>query len=344
MDTVYTFNTWDKLLSPILEDTVITAVYSESVRQYTVSFYSETNLLHQDVVDVYTGATYVGSTPKRSEVEGSYMYYLFDRWDKDFSNVTSDLKVNAVFAECAVPARKVELAEGQKLTDVYTVNEIYAVCRSNLAQDYFEVMDEIEIELDTDVVTDESIVLQVYGFNHYKKESGEEFAHVVFGMKGTLAQGRRMNPTNVNAGGWEASEMRKWLNETMFEALPTIWKSMIESVQVLASIGGQSATIATTIDKLFLFSHAEVGFDKTAVPYRNEVDADAEAMQFTLFTDNTSRIKKTFNGEGSAVNWWLRSADASSSTGFRIVYASGGGAGSYNAAYTNSVCFGFCVG
>ncbi|MBQ8558560.1 MAG: hypothetical protein IJ439_01035 [Tyzzerella sp.] len=343
VDTVYTFNTWDTLLSPILEDTVITAVYSESVRQYTVSFYSESNLLHQDVVDVYTGATYVGSTPKRSEIEGSYMYYLFNGWDKDFSNVTSDLKVNAVFAECAVPARKVELAEGQKLTDVYTVNEIYAVCRSDLAQDYFEVMDEIEIALDTDVVTDESIVLQVYGFNHYKKESGEEFAHVVFGMKGTLTQGRKINSTNINTGGWEASEMRTWLNETMFEALPTIWKSMIESVQVLASIGGQSATIATTIDKLFLFSASEVGFDTAAVPYKNEIDADAEAMQFTLFTDNNSRIKKTFNGEGSAVYWWLRSADASSSTYFRYVY-SGGTAGSIGATNTNSVCFGFCVG
>ena len=152
-----------------------------------------------------------------------------------------------------------------------------------------------------------------------------------------------MNPTNINTGGWEASEMRKWLNETMFEALPTIWKSMIESVQVLASIGGQSATIATTIDKLFLFSHAEVGFDKTAVPYRNEVDAEAEAVQFTLFTDNNSRIKKTFNGEGSAVLWWLRSADASSSTNFRNVFYNGTAA-SNNATGANSVCFGFCVG
>ena len=294
-------------------------------------------------MDVYTGATYVGNTPKRSEIAGSYLYYLFSGWDKDFSNVTSDMKVNAVFAECAVPARKVELAEGQKLTDVYTVNEIYAVCRSDMAKEYFEVMDEIEITLDTDVITDESIVLQVYGFNHYKKESGEEFAHVVFGMKGTLTQGRRMNPTNVNAGGWEASEMRTWLNETMFEALPTIWKSMIESVQVLASIGGQSATIATTIDKLFLFSASEVGFDKTAVPYKNEVDAEAEAMQFTLFTDNNSRIKKTFNGEGSAVHWWLRSADASSSTYFRNV-GSGGYASSSGATIAHSVCFGFCVG
>ena len=343
VDTVYTFNTWDTLLSPILEDTVITATYSESVRQYTVSFYSESNLLYETVVDVYTGATYVGSTPKRSEIEGSYMYYLFSGWDKDFSNITSDLKVNAVFAECAVPARKVELAEGQKLTDVYTVNEIYAVCRSDLAKDYFEVMDEIEITLDTDVVTDESIVLQVYGFNHFRKENGEEFAHVVFGMKGTLTQGRRMNATNINTGGWEASEMRTWLNESMYEALPTIWKSMIESVQVMASIGGQSATIATTIDKLFLFSASEVGFDKTAVPYKNEVDAEAEAMQFTLFTDNNSRIKKTFNGEGSAVYWWLRSADASSSTHFRKVINIGS-AGSNYATATYSVCFGFCVG
>ena len=89
----------------------------------------------------------------------------------------------------------------------------------------------------------------------------------------------------------------------------------------------------------------EVGFDTAAVPYKNEIDAEAEAMQFTLFTDNNSRIKKTFNGEGSAVYWWLRSADASSSTSFRIVYNGGGGLASSNTAtYTYSVCFGFCVG
>ena len=343
IDQTFTFNTWDKLLSPILEDTVITATYVAHVRQYTVKFYSVNTLLYQQTVDVYTAAAYEGATPKRSEVEGSYMYYLFTGWDKDFSNVTSDLNVYAVFAECAVPARKVELEEGQKLTDVYTVNEIYAVCRSDLAKEYFETLDEIEIALDTETVKDTSIVLQVYGFNHFMKADGSEFSHVVFGMKGTLTAGREMNSRNTNVGGWDACKMRAWLNNDMYNALPQIWKSMIEEVQVLASEGDRSAEIKTSIDKLFLFSHAEVGFDKTAVPYKNEIAEGAEEVQFSVFTDNNSRIKKTYNGEGSAVPWWLRSADSGSSTYFRGVTNYGNALGN-NATNAHSVCFGFCVG
>ncbi len=344
IDQTFTFNTWDKLLSPILEDTVITATYKANVRQYTVSFYSVNDLLYQETVDVYTAAKYVGSTPKRAEVAGSYLYYLFTGWDKAFDNVTSDLKVYAVFAECGVPARKVELTAGQKLTDVYTVNEIYAICRSDMAKEYFETLDEIEIPLDTTVVKDTSIVLQVYTFNHFKRaDDSGEFAHVAFGMKGTLTATRQMNTKNVNAGGFEATDMNTWLNGEMYEALPQAWKSMISEVEVLASKGDQSSTIVKSKCKLFLWSQAEVGFDTAAVPYKNEIDPDAEEKKLPIFTDNASRIKKTFNGEGNAVNWWLRSPDSGSSTNFRAVYSYGGAYSNF-AANWNSVCFGFCVG
>ncbi len=89
-------------------------------------------------------------------------------------------------------------------------------------------------------------------------------------------------------------------------------------------------------------SRAEVGHDTTAVPYKNEVSADASELTFSLFTDNNSRIKKTFNGEGSAQYWWLRSAHSGSSTQFCTVYANGGA--NYHTASTSSgVCVGFSV-
>jgi hypothetical protein len=138
--------------------------------------------------------------------------------------------------------------------------------------------------------------------------------------------------------------MRTYLNGTVFNALPLQWQSMIKSVDVKSSIGNTSATIDTTSDKLFLFSYAEVGFGTNEVPYKNEVDSGAEQVTFSLFTSNASRIKKTYNGEGGAQNWWLRSPNASNSTNFCNVYNNGSANNNYaNAGNTYGVAFGFCI-
>ena len=161
-------------------------------------------------------------------------------------------------------------------------------------------------------------------------------------MYGVMNANHRMNSSNINTGGWPPCEMRTWLNETIFAALPRQWQSMIKVVQVRSSAGNTSADIVTSNDKLFLLSRAEVGFNTDAVPYKNEVDPDAENVTFALFTDNNSRIKKTYNGEGSASWWWLRSPEASSSSAFAIVHGTGYSS-YYNASYSNGVAFGFCI-
>jgi hypothetical protein len=110
----------------------------------------------------------------------------------------------------------------------------------------------------------------------------------------------------------------------------------------MSSIGDTKADISTSEDKIFLLSQAELGWNTTEVPYKNEVDADAENVTFALFTDNNSRIKKTYNGEGTATTWWLRSPVASSSSHFCAV--NGAGASTNNAAYAAwGGAFGFCI-
>ena len=114
-------------------------------------------------------------------------------------------------------------------------------------------------------------------------------------------------------------------------------------MQVKSSIGGLSAEISTSQDKLFLLSAAEVTTaEAAAVPYKNEVDAEADNLTFAVFTDNNSRIRKTFNAEGSAVYWWLRSPDPSSATYFRCVNGSGS-VNAYTASNAYSLAWGFCI-
>ena len=116
---------------------------------------------------------------------------------------------------------------------------------------------------------------------------------------------------------------------------------LVPKVIVLSSAGATKADIVSSQDYLFRFSHAEVGFDVSSVPYCNEVDADAESVQLPIFTDNRSRIRKTYNGTGSAVYWWLRSPDPGGSADFRGVGF--GGATSNNATGGNYVVLGFCT-
>jgi len=91
-----------------------------------------------------------------------------------------------------------------------------------------------------------------------------------------------------------------------------------------------------------LESQAELGFNAGDVPYKNEVAEGADEVTFSCYTDNASRIKKTYNGTGAAGNYWLRSPVSSSATNFCYVYNTGG-AGNYYATHSYGVAFGFCL-
>ncbi|MBE6683479.1 MAG: hypothetical protein E7595_04915 [Ruminococcaceae bacterium] len=345
IDTVYTFIGWDVSFNYVLSNLVVTAVYSEKVRTYSVRWWldkAETSLLDSVTdIEARSGVEYGGVTPSSSS--GA----IWMGWDAPTNSVVADMDIHAVFVTPTLPdsvATGYDFLYSDNPDDKsgYTLAEFYGIITSGVAKDYFSVGDKIKIVPTTTAFVDSEIVLQVYGFNHYRLSDGTEFAPVVFGMVGVMNANYQMNSSNTNVGGWATSKMRKYLNETVYPALPIQWQTMIKTVDVLSSEGNTSATITTSEDKLFLFSQAEVGFNTTAVPYSKEVDADAESVTFGIFTDNASRIKKTYNGEGTAAYWWLRSPSASSSTGFCGVGSNGGSYTNY-ANNSGGVAFGFCI-
>lgn len=110
------------------------------------------------------------------------------------------------------------------------------------------------------------------------KANGSFFSNNLLGLF------RRMNPTNTNAGGWNASELREILNSKVFNALDYGWQSMIKSVKISASAGNLSTEILVSEDKIYLASYREVG-GSNSVPYSNEGTA------ISFFTTNLSRVK-----------------------------------------------------
>jgi len=342
VDKVFTFIGWDVAFNYILGDLTVTAVFSEAVRTYTVRFYSGSSLLQTDVVEAYAGTAY------RGEELISSTGAIWMGWDKPTNSVTSDMDVYALFVSPTLPDTVASgydylYSDNPEDNSGYTLAEFYGIIASGKSKEYFSVGDEIKIVPITDVFVDTEIVLQVYGFNHYRLADGSgDFANVVFGMKGVMNATRQMNTSNTNVGGWDVTAMRKFLNESIFPALPQQWRAMIKTVETLSSAGNTSADIVTSEDNLFLFSQAEVGFSATVVPYCNEVDADAEEITFSIFTDNASRIKKRYNGEGDASSWWLRSPTSSYGTYFCHVYT-GGSSYTNGAGNSFGVAFGFCI-
>lgn len=150
----------------------------------------------------------------------------------------------------------------------------------------------------------------------------------VIGLKNCLREEHRMNNDWTNKGGWEATEMRRYLNEEVFAVLPDELQAIIKP----RTLGSGEHTFE---DKLWLFSEAEIFGEQDWT----EKEPD-RGTQFEYFKDPSNRVK--LDADGDATWWWGLSPYASSSTTFCYVY-SYGSAYSLSASLSRGVCFGFYI-
>ena len=138
-----------------------------------------------------------------------------------------------------------------------------------------------------------------------------------------------MNVEATNEGGWEASEMRAWLNSDFLELLPEDLRDCMEIAEKRTNnVGaveaeGDASVVTETWDTLWLLSVAEVYgnlSDQTDNVSYSTATYDAEGTQYQLYADrgvnrsNYKFCKKDEDGEGSF--WWLRSPDNRFAGGF----------------------------
>lgn len=205
--------------------------------------------------------------------------------------------------------------------------DISSISELGLAQQYFKVGDQKSI-----TVNGVKYQTRIIGFNHDNLTSGGK-AGITFQMVDCLNTTYNMESSNINTNGWLNCAMRKThLRTTIWGQLESSLKSVIKTVNKLASAGNQSATIQTAQDTLFLLSEVEI-FGK--VTYSKA----GEGSQYAYYAAGNSTIKKV---NGSADSWWERSPYGSASTAFCHVHSDG--AAYRNAASnTSGVAFGFCV-
>ena len=154
---------------------------------------------------------------------------------------------------------------------------------------------------------------------------------------------RKMNSTNTNVGGWPASDMYTYVQNDIYNALPSELKNGIIDTYVVSGHGKNDPANFTSTDKLYLLSTMEVwgsnpgGYD-TATAETRQLDY-YKAQGVT--TSNKSGAIKQYNGSNSS--WWLHAAISNDSRSFYFVYTSGDWSGT-NAFFTYGVAPAFRIG
>ena len=149
-----------------------------------------------------------------------------------------------------------------------------------------------------------------------------EFADIIIDHK--------MNDINTNVGGWPATSMRTFVNNDIYNAIPSELRSAIIDTTVVSGHGSTSGeTNFTSTDKLYLLAPKEIYTDF------NDTDDTAKDLTRTLdyykaqgvTTRNHSEAKKK-NGT-NADWWWLRAARSNANNNFYYVSSIG--------SYTNNI-------
>ena len=323
VDKVFTFTAWDKAITYITQDLEVTATYSDAPRMYTVKWWNGLTLLQTSTVEVYDNGEYTGAIPYISGND------IFTGWSVATTNVQADIDTYAQFESASIPAAKPTeydylYSDDPNDKSAYTLGEFAGIINSGQASSWFEIGDKIKMVTPTKAFADTSIILGFTDINHFKLADGSGMAKAFFLMVGAMTAPYKHHTTNINTGGYPQSDINTYLETVVFPNLPLHWQSLAKLVQRRSSVGDMSPEIVTTNCHLTIPVYAEVQADgATAVPYKNEVDPDADNITFSCFTDNNSRIRKTFNGEGSAVLWWLGSPDPTSVTTWRFVNSNG---------------------
>ena len=132
----------------------------------------------------------------------------------------------------------------------------------------------------------------------------------------------RFNLSIANKGGWRDSELRKYVNGTIYNALPSELKNVITSTKVISGHGSTSGeTNFETQDKLYLLNAQEVwNTNDRDTSVETSKQLDYYKNQGVTASSYAGAIKQ-YNGRNSY--WWLRSAYPRTTTSFLTVRSTG---------------------
>lgn len=272
------------------------------------------------------------------------------------------------------PANKtcsVEVTLPTKFLNDNSWETIREVSSAGLGANYWAVGDVKSIVLNGAVVgyTFSNLTVNAFilGFNHNSAKEGANKIHFQIGKIGSTAVALcdsqynnsgssaafRMNTSNTNSGGWNASYMRKTvlgnsntptnpLANSLMAALPSDLRAVMQPVTKYTDNTGNSSNssgnVTATTDYLFLLAEFEVFGSRSGA---NQYEQNSQA-QYDYYKAGNSRVAYNHSAVSTAVWWWLRSPHYNGNNNFRNVDTDGDTAGSY-ARYSAGVRPGFAA-
>ena len=155
-----------------------------------------------------------------------------------------------------------------------------------------------------------------------------------------------MNISDIseNVGGWPATRMRTFVNNDIYNSLPTDLKNGIIDTTVVSSYGKSDTSNFTSTDKLYLLAPKEIYTD-----FNNSYDTAKDLTRQLDYYKNegvtTSSCSKAIKINNSTASyWWLRSAKSVNISSFYFVYNAAGDWNTGTAYTTDGVSPAFRMG
>ena len=190
----------------------------------------------------------------------------------------------------------IELPAKGKTLEEYTWAEVQQIVQAGKATEYgFAVGSTKTLQINGATKT-----ATVIGLNH----DGSNTATFAIVSSGGIGR-HVMNSDWTNAGGWKDSEMRTWLNTTIYESM-TDTKAYIKEVSKdTNNIGYNGNSVSATNDKVFLLSPKEAGIEWQMSDSNYWGWADYPGMNAL---NNEGTKYAWFNGSNTINDYfWLRS-------------------------------------
>ena len=227
---------------------------------------------------------------------------------------------------------------------------------NNVGQNYWAVGDCKQITMNGKVsdgltLTNYSAWVYIIGFNHnFEKEgngitfqgfkatdNGTPVCLIDSGYSNDKSSGTwfNMNNENTNAGGWEASLMRKNVMPLIKASFPADLQAVIKPSTIFTAPDTGDIALTATDDEVFLLAEYEVfGTHR----YASTQEANY-LKQYAYYAAGNSKVKYRHNNTTAPASWWERSPVFDASGIFCCVYSDGD---AYAYVVTNDRCVSPC--
>ena len=135
-----------------------------------------------------------------------------------------------------------------------------------------------------------------------------------------------MNDTDTNKGGWPATSMRTFVNNDIYNAIPSEIKNAIIDTTVVSGHGDKDTENFASTDKLYLLAPGEIYSNWSTYQYTSDTAKDLTRTldYYTSIGVTTSSYSGAIKKNGTnAGYWWLRAARSTSTYGFLRVGTKG---------------------